>query len=70
MPIPPRPHAYRCPACGWSKTVVPRSDVLMPGIDHFDACPACGHRPLETQIASPARAALAGLADQIRRLVR
>lgn len=70
MPIAPRPHTYRCPACGWSKTIAPRSDVLMPGIDHVRACPACGHQPLETQVASPARAALAGLADQIGRLLR
>lgn len=70
MPIQPRPTTYSCPACHWSKTVAPRSDVLMPGIDHFDACPACGHRPLETQVASPARAALAGLADRITRLTR
>lgn len=67
MPIPPRPHAYRCPACGWSKTVVPRSDVLMRGIDHFDACPACGHQPLEMQAA---RAPIAELVEQIKRLLR
>ncbi len=70
MPIPPSPHTYHCPACGWSKTVAPRSDVLMPGIDHFNACPACGHSPLETQAASAARATIAGLAEQIKRLVR
>lgn len=70
MPIPPRPHTYRCPACHWSKTVAPRSDVLMPGIDHFDACPACGHRPLETQAAGPVRVSLAGLTEQVKRLLR
>jgi hypothetical protein len=70
MPIPPRPHTYRCSACHWSKTVAPRSDVLMPGIDHFDACPACGHRPLETQAAGVARTMLAGMTDQIKRLIR
>ena len=70
MPIPPRPYTYRCPACYWSKTVAPRSDVLMRGIDHFDACPACGHKPLETQAASAARATIAGLAEQVRRMMR
>lgn len=70
MPIPPRPHTYRCPACHWSKTVAPRSDVLMPGIDHFDACPVCRHRPLETQTVSTARAMIVGFAEQVRRLVR
>ncbi|MYZ51252.1 hypothetical protein F5985_03635 [Malikia spinosa] len=63
MPIPPRPHTYCCPACHWSKTVAPRSDVLMPGIDHFDVCPACGHSPLQTQTASPVRASLTELND-------
>ena len=67
MPIPSRPHSYRCPTCGWTKTVVPRSDVLMPGIDHFDACPACGHRPLETQAA---RVPIAELVKQIKLLLR
>lgn len=66
MPIPPRPHTWRCPACHWSKTVMPRSDVLMLGIDHFDACPDCGHQPLETQAA---RAPIAELVDQIKRLL-
>lgn len=70
MPIPPRPHTYRCPACHWSKTVMPRSDALIPGIDHFSTCLACGHSPLETQAASAARATIAGLAEQVRRMMR
>lgn len=70
MPIPPRPHTYRCTACHWSKTVAPRSDALIRGIDHFDACPTCGHRPLETQAASAGWAALAELADKMTRLMR
>jgi hypothetical protein len=37
---------YRCPACGWSKTVRPRSDALMPG-DYFDRRPNCSHAELE-----------------------
>jgi hypothetical protein len=45
---------------------MPRSDVLMLGIDHFDACPDCGHQPLETQAA---RAPIAELVDQIKRLL-
>lgn len=70
MPVPPRPLTYRCYACHWSKTVAPRSDVLMPGIDHLSSCPACGHRPLETRVAGAASATLAGLAEQIKRLLR
>ena len=70
MPIPAPPATYRCPACHWSRTVAPRSDAMIPGIDHFRACPACGHSPLEMQAASAARATLAELADQIKRLMR
>lgn len=42
MPVRPILRNYYCSACNWSKTVVPDSDVLMPGFDHFDACPRCG----------------------------
>lgn len=42
---------YRCPVCGWSKTVRPRSDALMPG-DYFDRCPNCSHAELELHKAS------------------
>lgn len=70
MPIPPLPRTYTCPTCHWSRTVAPRSDAMIPGLDHFRACPACGHGPLEMQPASAARATLAELADQIKRLMR
>lgn len=70
MPVRPRPITYRCPACHWSKTVAPCSDALLPGIDHFSVCPACGHHPLETQAASPAGASLVELSDRIKRLLR
>ncbi|RMW98656.1 hypothetical protein EBQ25_08795 [Allofranklinella schreckenbergeri] len=47
MPIPPPPCTYRCPACGWSKTVQPASDALIRGVDYFDRCPRCDAQPLE-----------------------
>ena len=50
MPIRPPPTTYVCPVCGWTKTVAPRSDCLMPG-DSFVACPACSHEPLEQRAA-------------------
>ncbi len=31
MPIRPPTPTYSCHACNWSKTIVPRSDALMPG---------------------------------------
>jgi predicted RNA-binding Zn-ribbon protein involved in translation (DUF1610 family) len=66
MPIRPPPHTYRCTACGWSKTVAPRSDALMPG-EHFRACPQCGATDLKREKASsPAH----WLADLARRLGR
>ncbi|MCX7258605.1 MAG: hypothetical protein NTZ64_18315 [Polaromonas sp.] len=67
MPIRPQPVTYTCPACGWSKTVAPRSDALMPG-EFFSACPRCHHAPLDTKRASAAQATLGGLADALKRL--
>jgi len=67
MPITPRPRTYCCPACHWSRTVAPRSDVRIRGIDHFDCCPACGHQPLETKAASTAQVMLAEVADRMKR---
>lgn len=49
MPIPAPPRHYYCPSCGWSKTVAPTGDVLMPGHDYFHNCPKCGHSPLDTK---------------------
>ena len=56
MPIPPPPRHYHCPACSWSKTVAPASDVLVPGHDHFATCPKCGYAPLDSKatVAMPA----------------
>lgn len=51
MAIRPQPTTWRCHHCGWSKTVHPRSDALMPG-EHFHACPDCGRAPLERRAAS------------------
>lgn len=69
MPIRPSPTTYTCPACGWSKTVTPRSDALMPG-DHYIACPACGHAPLKSRQAAAAQSALAQLSQQVKRMLR
>ncbi len=50
MPIKPKPFTYVCPCCGWKKTVVPRSDVLLIGAgEFFDSCPKCGHPELESR---------------------
>lgn len=69
MPIRPLPTTYFCPACGWSKTVSPRSDALMPG-DIYDACPACGNESLENRNAGPVDAALGSVAQKIKTLLR
>lgn len=69
MPVQPAPLTYRCPACGWSRTVAPRSDVLSSG-DYFQACPACAHEPLETKRANAAQAALSQLGGQFKRFLR
>lgn len=40
FPLPPR--TYQCTQCGWKKTILDTSDVLIRGGNHFDACPKCG----------------------------
>lgn len=72
MPIPSEPRTYTCPACHWSQTTRPRSDVLLAGVDHFNACPRCGHQPLDTRRAStvPLPGVLAQLAKQLMRMMR
>jgi predicted RNA-binding Zn-ribbon protein involved in translation (DUF1610 family) len=48
MPVRPQPRTYRCTTCGWSKTVAPRSDALMPG-EHFSECPRCANTDLQCE---------------------
>jgi peptide subunit release factor 1 (eRF1) len=56
MAFKPQPTTYNCPKCGWSKTVSPKSDALMPG-DIIQECPKCGNDQLEAKRA--------GLVDQL-----
>jgi len=69
MSIRPLPTLYTCPACGWSKTITPRSDALMPG-DLPRVCPACGHASLASRQASSSsvQQALGDFTQQIKRL--
>lgn len=50
MPVRPRPFTYECEGCGWTKTVAPRSDALVPG-EWFEVCPQCGGRELKVRAA-------------------
>ena len=70
MPIPPPPRRYHCPACDWSKTVAPSSDVLMPGVDHFSTCPQCNHAPLETKGASGLSGGVAQVVSVLEKVFR
>ena len=38
--IAPRPFKYKCPKCGYSKIVKPKSDALNP-LDYISECPKC-----------------------------
>jgi hypothetical protein len=71
MPVRPPPCRYHCPACHWQKTVAPTRDALTPGVDFFNACPQCGHKPLTaTAWKSPAPGAgqlLQALSDWLKR---
>ena len=45
MPIAPKPFKYKCPNCGYSKIVKPKSDVINP-IEWNNICPKC-QNPME-----------------------
>ena len=70
MPYLPPPLHFHCPACHWSKTVTPTSDVLRPGVDHFSACPQCNHTPLEVKAASGLAGGVAQLASVLEKVFR
>lgn len=69
MPIRPQPRIYSCPQCGWSKTVAPRSDALMPG-DVYVRCPSCGHAPLSSVPTDAVSSVLAAGVQALERLLR
>lgn len=52
MPFPAPATTFHCPQCGWQKTTIPRSDVLLRGHDWFDCCPKCQCKTLERHPAS------------------
>jgi len=54
MPIPPPPLTFHCPACGWCRTVIPRSDALFQGVDWFERCPQCDSQSLQRRPATAA----------------
>ena len=47
MPFPPPPYTLVCQKCDWKKTIKPKSDALMLGIDWFQQCPDCGAKDLD-----------------------
>lgn len=65
MMMPPKPTDYRCPSCGWQKTVSPTSNPLDPE-PRFDACPRCGHRPLEKNIVFLSPSPMGGIMKKIK----
>lgn len=67
MAIRPPLYQYHCSACGWSKTVAPRSDALGP-CDFYSACPQCHHGPLESRPAGVVQGELTQIANTIERL--
>lgn len=67
MPVPTPPFTYHCPQCGWSKTVVPKSDVMVRGHTWFETCPECNHAPQEQSSATMVELTIAKLKDVIRK---
>ena len=60
MPVRPPPMTFRCTACGWSKTIVPRSDALH---IYFKQCPDCGQDGVEMGVAGVMDAARGSMGD-------
>ena len=50
MPIKPDPYKVKCPNCGYSKVVSPKSDALNPS-DFINKCPKCGTYMEETTLS-------------------
>lgn len=67
MPVPAPPSTFCCPKCGWQKTVVPKSDVLVSGHSWFEVCPECSHTPLEKAPASIVELMMAKMRDAVRK---
>lgn len=61
MPFPPPPTCFSCPQCGWQRTIIHESDVLLPGRDLPLSCAKCGHSPLRHKPASARQISLARL---------
>lgn len=70
MPVRPLPRHYQCNACGWGKTVAPRGDALMPGHDHFDVCPKCGHTPLSSKPLAGLPAGMARITSTVEKWLK
>lgn len=71
MPISLPARRLRCPACGWHKTLGPRGDVLVAGVNHFDACPQCGDKALEEhEIGEPLHSCIAPLLGALEKWFR
>lgn len=66
----PLPAFSAVPPATGKKTVVPISDVLIVGYDHFDACPKCNHAPLETKTASGLSVGVAQLVSLLEKVFR
>jgi Zn finger protein HypA/HybF involved in hydrogenase expression len=62
MPIPAKPFTFQCPACNWSRTIAPTSDVLTLQ-DVPAGCPKCGSTSIERRNAT----AIAVMAANLRR---
>jgi hypothetical protein len=69
MPMPLKPCTYRCMACGWSRTVAPRSDALMPW-DTVCRCGACDSDNLRTEQSTALSGAVASGLQALERLLR
>jgi len=66
MPIPFPPFTQACTSCGWSQTIIPMSDALIPG-ELLRSCPRCDAHSLEMRPASASEQVVAQFKRVLRR---
>jgi len=65
MPRPFPPFTQACTACGWSHTIIPMSDALLPN-ELLRSCPRCDAHSLEMRAANASEKLIA----QFKRVLR
>lgn len=63
MPFKAPPTTFYCEKCGWKRTIIPTSDLLM----LLPSCPKCGHALMAHRTATASEAMAATIKELFRR---